>query len=65
LTDPSQYWKLVVLSSFSLTASLLFGPEFIRDARLLDPNDTVPVPSNLAYTLAGFLVGFGTFILVT
>jgi hypothetical protein len=59
LTDPSQYWKLVLLSSFTLTASLLFGPEYSRDTRMLDPSDDVPIPSALAYSLAGLLVGFG------
>jgi uncharacterized membrane protein YedE/YeeE len=60
LTDPSIYWKLALLSSFTLTASLIFGPESTRDARLLDPNDTVPLPSALGYSIAGLLVGFGT-----
>jgi hypothetical protein len=61
MKDRSKFWKLVTLSSFSLTATLLFGPGYIRDPRGLDSHDISPLPSALAYTVAGLLVGFGTF----
>lgn len=57
--DPCQFWKLTLLSAFLLTSTYLLGPQFLVDER--SENDTsVPIPSQLAYILAGLLVGFGT-----
>jgi hypothetical protein len=58
-SDPEQYWKLVFLSSFSLTASLIFGPDSITDKRALDKDGGVPFVSSFANVLGGLLVGFG------
>jgi hypothetical protein len=58
LSDPSQYWKLVLLASFVVTSATLFGPEFHQDLRAAN-DPSVPMASPFAYSLAGFLVGFG------
>jgi uncharacterized membrane protein YedE/YeeE len=58
LTDPSQYWKLVFLSSFLLTSTIYFGPGFEAPAvASLSSGRSI---STLGNILAGFLVGFGT-----
>ena len=59
LTDASEYWRLVFVTSFSLTTAFLLGPESVRDVRLLESNDPIPIPSALAYSLSGLLVGWG------
>lgn len=57
--DTKQFWKLVLLSTFLGTSTFVLGPRFLSDTRS-DTDVTVPLPSPLAYTLAGLLVGFGT-----
>lgn len=57
--DTSQFWKLILISSFMFTAQYLLGVEYIEDGRSIsDPS--VPIPSQLAYVLGGLLVGFGS-----
>ena len=58
LTDSSQYWKLVLLASFMMTSTILFGSEFTMDSRT-ETDDSVPILSPFAYTIGGLLVGFG------
>jgi hypothetical protein len=58
LSDPSQYWKLVLLASFVVTSATLLGPDFHEDLRA-ENDPSVPIASPFAYTLAGLLVGFG------
>lgn len=53
LTDPSQLWKLVFLSSLLLTSTVYYGPTFELPA-------DGPSISSTGYMLAGLLVGFGT-----
>jgi uncharacterized protein len=54
LTDQSQQWKLVFLSSFLLTATFALAPMFDHD------NSPALHLSPIAYGLAGLFVGFGT-----
>jgi uncharacterized membrane protein YedE/YeeE len=61
LTDRSQYWKLVLLSSFMMTARMLSTSSLTRDHRL-ENDSSIPVLSPFAYTLGGLLVGFGKLI---
>mmetsp|Transcript_24172 Transcript_24172/g.42479 ORF Transcript_24172/g.42479 Transcript_24172/m.42479 type:complete len:353 (-) Transcript_24172:124-1182(-) len=57
LTDPTYLWKFALLATFMVTSALM--PQFSSDSRSgSDPS--VPIPSAFAYTVAGFLVGFGT-----
>ena len=58
-SDPTQYWKLVLLASFVMTSSILFGTQYARDNRT-ETDQNVPIVSPIAYTMAGLLVGFGT-----
>jgi uncharacterized membrane protein YedE/YeeE len=58
LTDPSQHWKLVFLSSFLLTSTIYYGPTF--DAPAAASLSSGRSISTLGTILAGFLVGFGT-----
>ena len=60
MKDPKQYWKIVFLSSFTLTASFLFGPEAARDERVTSVNSDIPKVSTIGQIVGGFLVGFGT-----
>lgn len=58
ITDPSQNWKLVFLSSFLLTSTIYFGPTFEAPAAAtLSSGRSI---STLGNILAGVLVGFGT-----
>jgi uncharacterized membrane protein YedE/YeeE len=58
VTDPSQHWKLVFLSSFLLTSTIFYGPAFEAPAAAsLSSGRSI---STLSSILAGFLVGFGT-----
>jgi uncharacterized membrane protein YedE/YeeE len=58
LTDPSQHWKFVFLSSFLLTSTIYYGPTFDPPAAAsLSSGRSI---STLGNILAGFLVGFGT-----
>lgn len=57
--DPSQFWKLALVSTFLMTSTYLLGPYFLIDDRSAN-DETVPIPSHFAYILAGLLVGFGT-----
>jgi uncharacterized membrane protein YedE/YeeE len=59
LTDPNNYWKLVLLSSFMMTSTIILGPQFGKDSRTAD-DEGVPIVSPSAYSLGGLLVGFGT-----
>jgi uncharacterized membrane protein YedE/YeeE len=59
LTDPNNYWKLVLLSSFMMTSTIILGTQFGKDSRT-ENDDGVPIISPLAYSLGGLLVGFGT-----
>ena len=59
LTDPNNYWKLVFLSSFMMTSTIIFGTQSSKDSRT-ENDDGVPIISPLAYSLGGLLVGFGT-----
>ena len=58
-TDPHQHWKLVLLSSFVVTAGLVFGPGSVVDERSLDRNNNIPIASALGHALGGLLVGLG------
>jgi uncharacterized membrane protein YedE/YeeE len=58
ITDPSQHWKLVFLSSFLLTSTIYYGPTF--EAPVADSLSSGRSISTLGNILAGFLVGFGT-----
>jgi hypothetical protein len=60
LSDPSQYWKLLLLASFVITSTVLLGPEFARDYRA-ETDPSIPIVSPVAYALAGLLVGIGKF----
>lgn len=57
LTDPSQQWKLIFLSSFLLTSTLYYGPAFENDMPAAELGRSI---STLGNILAGLLVGFGT-----
>jgi uncharacterized membrane protein YedE/YeeE len=59
LTDPTNYWKLVLLSSFMMTSTIILGTQFGKDSRT-ENDDGVPIVSSFAYSLGGLLVGFGT-----
>eukprot|EP00977_Amphora_coffeiformis_P001416 scaffold289_cov147-Amphora_coffeaeformis.AAC.1 len=54
LTDPSQHWKLVFLSTFMLTSSIYLGSGYDKD------HDQLRMPSILAYCIGGICTGFGT-----
>lgn len=56
LEDPSQQWKLAFLSSFLLSAYVVFLPYANRGRIAAVASTTSP----LAYALSGLLVGFGT-----
>jgi uncharacterized membrane protein YedE/YeeE len=58
ITDPSQHWKLIFLSSFLLTSTIYYGPTF--DAPAAASLSSGRSISTLGNILAGFLVGFGT-----
>jgi uncharacterized membrane protein YedE/YeeE len=58
VNDPSQNWKLVFLSSFLLTSTIFYSPDFEAPAAAsLSSGRSI---SPLGSILAGFLVGFGT-----
>ena len=59
LTDPNQYWKLVLLSSFTLTANLVWGPDSAKDELTLDRSSGIPIVSIWGQIIGGFLVGLG------
>jgi uncharacterized membrane protein YedE/YeeE len=58
ITDPSQHWKIVFLSSLLLTSTIYYGPTF--DAPAAASLSSGRSISPLGNILAGFLVGFGT-----
>lgn len=57
LKDPSNLWKVALLTAFSSTSMLM--PQFSNDPGS-SSNPQVAIPSTLAYSVAGLLVGFGT-----
>ena len=58
--DTSQFWKLVLLSTFLLTSTFILGPNYAIDNRIANGDTSVPLPSPLGYAVSGLLVGFGT-----
>ena len=56
LSDPSQLWKMALLTTFTITAACM--PQFASDPKSASP--AVPTPSAIGYALAGLLVGYGT-----
>lgn len=60
LQDTSQFWRLVLLSTFLLTSTFLLGPQYATDDRIMRGDTSVPIPSQLGYAVAGLLVGFGS-----
>lgn len=63
LSDPSQQWKLSFLAAFALATRVyitLIDPDALKDQRLGYGDATMPIASPLAFTIGGFLVGFGT-----
>jgi uncharacterized protein len=54
--DPKLMWKVALMTTFMVTSALLspYAVDTVTDPKL------VAVPSPIAYTMAGFLVGFGT-----
>lgn len=58
ITDPSNHWKIVFLTSFVSTAILLI-PKYDATALTLSTVNARSV-SNAGYCIAGLLVGFGT-----
>jgi uncharacterized membrane protein YedE/YeeE len=56
LSDPSQLWKLALMTTFTMTAAML--PQFANDPK--SASTDIPTPSYLAMSLAGLLVGYGT-----
>lgn len=57
--DPSQLWKSTLVSTFLLTSTYILGPRFMVDDRS-NNDESVPIPSQFGYALAGLLVGLGT-----
>lgn len=51
LTEPAQYWKLILIVSFLLTSNLGFAENY---------SEFTSGVSFLAYAIGGFFVGFGT-----
>jgi uncharacterized membrane protein YedE/YeeE len=60
LQDTSQFWRLVLLSTFLLTSTFLLGPQYATDDRIIRGDTSMPIPSELGYAVAGLLVGFGS-----
>jgi uncharacterized membrane protein YedE/YeeE len=56
--DPSVSWKLLFLSTFMATSSLL-GSSFAKDERI-GKDSSLAIVSTSGYLIGGFLVGFGT-----
>lgn len=54
LYDPCQHWKLVLLSSFTLTARIFFADIYT------DKDNGLASISPAAFAIGGFFVGFGT-----
>jgi hypothetical protein len=54
MRDPCEHWKLVLLSSFALTAQIFFSSEYV------DLDGGLASLSPAAYVIGGFFVGFGT-----
>jgi hypothetical protein len=54
MRDPCEHWKLVLLSSFALTAHIFFTSEYV------DLDGGLASLSPAAYVIGGFFVGFGT-----
>jgi uncharacterized protein len=54
--DPKLMWKVTLMTTFMVTAAFLspYAIDTVTDPKL------VAIPSATAYSLAGFLVGFGT-----
>ncbi|KAL3940188.1 MAG: hypothetical protein SGARI_001087 [Bacillariaceae sp.] len=57
LADGGNLWKLGLLTTFLVTSALM--PQFASDPKSIEDKD-VPIPSSIAYVLAGLLVGYGT-----
>lgn len=59
LTDSSSLWKLSLMGSFMITSALIVPQSLGVDTRLAE-DPSIPIPSTLAMTAAGLLVGLGT-----
>ena len=55
--DPTFLWKFALMTTFLLTS--IGMASFVSDPVLSD-NPNIPIPSPIAYSIAGLFVGFGT-----
>lgn len=60
IRDPKKNWKIVLLSSFCLTANVYVNMIGDREAISESLSQTMPALSDVGFAIGGFLVGLGT-----